>query len=314
MGGNVAEWTSTEGDDEGEKSVRGGSWNRRPADMFTLTFMRSCGDRDIFNNRIGLRCAMDAPEGKAAPTGMVRIPGGTVTLGGETSDMLTLLRELESPAGQLQKYLVAVECDTTPVGAFRIARHEVTNAQYRKFLEAVKIGGDSKFAHPAQPDGKDHTPEYWSDARFNGNEKPVVGVDWYDAYAFAKWARMRLPTTKEWERAARGTTDRLYPWGNEFVAGKCNGYLVPTTKSAMPPGSFPQDRSPLGVMDMAGNVMEFTADKFPGGSEGTVLLKGGAWTKPCRLFGITYARLRGASRTYRNTHMGFRCVQDIRPE
>ena len=314
MGGNVAEWTSTEGDDEGEKSVRGGSWNRRPADMFTLTFMRSCGNRDIFNNRIGLRCAMDAPEGKAAPTGMVRIPGGTVMLGGETSDMLTLLRELKVPVRQIQKYLVAVDCGTTPVSAFRIARYEVTNAQYRRFLEALKIAGDSKFAHHDQPDGKDHTPKYWHEGRFNGDEKPVVGVDWYDAYAFAKWARMRLPTAEEWERAARGMTDRLYPWGGKFVAGKCSGVLAKTTKSATPSGSFPQDRSPLGVMDMAGNVMELTADRFPGGSENTVLLKGGAWNGPCRLFGITYARLRGVRRTYRCTYVGFRCVQDIRPE
>jgi len=178
--------------------------------------------------------------------------------------------------------------------AFAIDRDEVTNAQYRQFLAAVKQHGDAAYAHPDQPPGKDHTPRYWKDfnpllhldswyarlaqfnaATFTGDTTPVVGVDWFDAYAYAKWAGKRLPTEAEWELAARGTDGRRWPWGNDWQWGLCNivgdklgadvraqgkekdGYVYPA-----PVGTYAAGRSPFGCDDMAGNAAEWCADWY----------------------------------------------------
>ncbi|AQW47469.1 SUMF1/EgtB/PvdO family nonheme iron enzyme [Streptomyces violaceusniger] len=167
--------------------------------------------------------------------------------------------------------------------AYYIDRTTVTNARYAEFLDAV--GGSREFAHPDEPDGKDYTPAHWHDPRFNGPDFPVVGVDWYDAYAFARWAGGRLPSENEWEKAARGTDGRIYPWGDEWSNDKAQSVftaygrddirnlaeleelLVTTTVSwpARPVAaadSHPAGASPYGVLNMAGNVWELTRTNF----------------------------------------------------
>jgi len=182
---------------------------------------------------------------------------------------------------------------TVRLKAFAIDRYEVTNAQYRMFLADVAEMGDERFRHPDQPSGKDHTPRYWKDfnpllkdpeyarlaqftsGTFTQNNTPVVGVDWFDAYAYAKWAGKRLPTEAEWELAARGTDSRRWPWGNDWQWDLCNivgekygadvrakgkekdGYIYPA-----PVGSFEKGRSPFGCDDMAGNAAEWVADWY----------------------------------------------------
>ncbi|MEI6107088.1 MAG: SUMF1/EgtB/PvdO family nonheme iron enzyme [Opitutae bacterium] len=182
---------------------------------------------------------------------------------------------------------------TVRLKGFAIDRYEVTNAQYRKFLAAVHEHGDAAWAHPTQPKGKDHTPRYWKEfnpllkdpayallaqydaTTFTADPKPVVGVDWYDAYAYAQWAGKRLPTEAEWEFAARGPDGRRWPWGNEWQWGLCNivgeklgadvraqgkekdGYIYPA-----PVGTYPAGRSPFGCDDMAGNAAEWVADWY----------------------------------------------------
>ena len=182
---------------------------------------------------------------------------------------------------------------TVRLKAFAIDRYEVTNAQYRKFLADVMKHGDAAYAHPSQPKGKNHTPRYWKEFNpllkdpeftrlaqftpmtFAQPNTPVVGVDWFDAYAYAKWAGKRLPTEAEWELAARGTDGRRWPWGDEWQWGLCNivgeklgadvrakgkekdGYIYPA-----PVGTFAQGRSPFGCDDMAGNAAEWVADWY----------------------------------------------------
>jgi sulfatase modifying factor 1 len=132
--------------------------------------------------------------------------------------------------------------------AFCIDKYEVTNRQYARFLQET---GHRK-------------PAFWEDERFNRPEQPVVGVAWEDAVAYAQWAGKRLPTEAEWEKAARGTDGREYPWGNTLTYSlECNS--AGTQDNHMytaPVGSFPADASPYGVMDMAGNAWEWCADWY----------------------------------------------------
>jgi len=166
---------------------------------------------------------------------------------------------------------------------FWIDRTVVTNARYCEFLADTR--GTNEFAHPDQPDGKDHTPAHRRDPRFNDPSFPVVGIDWYDAWSFAKWAGGRLPSEDEWEKAARGTDGRRYPWGDEwdperaqhvFSAYECDtlpdlealeSLLVRTTldmprRPVVAADALPSGAGPYGTLNMAGNVWEMTRTNF----------------------------------------------------
>ncbi len=162
------------------------------------------------------------------------------------------------PEGAFQMGNANGDRDESPVhpvqlDAFYMDIYEVTNAQYKKFVDAT--------GHPV--------PRSWDDAALNGPNQPVVWVSWDDAVAYAEWAGERLPTEAEWEYAARGgLSGKLYPWGNELpgaggefranyypLGGKSDGY----DKTA-PVGSFPPNK--YGLYDMAGNVWELCADWY----------------------------------------------------
>jgi formylglycine-generating enzyme required for sulfatase activity/serine/threonine protein kinase len=171
------------------------------------------------------------------------------------------------------------------IDPFFIAKYEVTNADYAVFLRAMKASreGMHVFCHGEEPPGKDHTPAFWTDERWNRPDLPVVGVDWYDAYAYAKWAGMRLPTAAEWEYAARGDDGRLYPWGNadEAYANTAEAWVgrrfddradwLDAFGSKRPDRGrgltvsaalFALDVSPFGAAQMGGNVREWVEDAF----------------------------------------------------
>ncbi|MDD2710328.1 MAG: SUMF1/EgtB/PvdO family nonheme iron enzyme [Verrucomicrobiae bacterium] len=219
--------------------------------------------------------------------------------------------------------------------AFYIDKYEVTIGQYRKFLEAWEKNKKDIVEHPKVNWQKNHTPEQWitiDDAVKNGTplngvtlyeNSPVFNVDYYDAWAYAKWAGKRLPAEMEWEKAARGPKGNLYPWGMEFKEhfantgsdvgfnpsdpgfGKKDGYGL-----WAPVGAMKKDRSVYGAMDMAGNVSEWTDSWAPHpefATEQIPVVRGGNWSSHDAK--LTLRDLTQLARK-RARQIGFRCVSD----
>ncbi len=162
---------------------------------------------------------------------------------------------------------------------YEIDIYPVTNGQYREFIEDGGYKEDdywSKEGIEWREKKEKKQPEYWEDSKFNGDYQPVVGVSFYEAEAYAKWAGKELPTEMQWERAARGTDGREYPWGNEFDKEKCNcresGHGK-TTRVNM----YHNGVSPEGCYDMAGNVWEWTASFYDKDKKNRYVLRGGSW-------------------------------------
>lgn len=196
--------------------------------------------------------------------------------------------------------------------AFYMDKYEVTNQQYLGFVKAT--------GHPVPVDPHHSVYSWEGGAPPAGQEDiPVTYVSWHDADAYCRWAGKRLPEESEWEKAARGTDGRQWPWGNEYRDDACNTkYSV--AEKILPGGSLPGDRSPYAVYDMCGNVGEWTASwykPYPGstlkrGSFGETykIARGGSWVIPA----LPYSRLAYRSNTYspdyKHRGLGFRCAKD----
>jgi formylglycine-generating enzyme required for sulfatase activity len=200
--------------------------------------------------------------------------------------------------------------------AIYIDAHEVTNGRYREFVKAT---GHRLPQHPRNPARTLWKGDQVSEAVA---ERPVVNVDWHDADAYCKWAGKRLPTEAEWEKAARGTDDRRFPWGNVEPTAKHLNFNQQWVgeKTLMPVGSYEAGKSPYGAYDMAGNVWEWVADwyddryyekspaKNPMGPEtGTdKVLRSSGWAVETPLVRI-FTRVK-SDPLIRNESTGFRCA------
>ncbi|MFQ5965646.1 MAG: SUMF1/EgtB/PvdO family nonheme iron enzyme [Candidatus Scalinduaceae bacterium] len=239
---------------------------------------------------------------------MALVPAGKFVMGSSEEDFI----KEEMP--QHKVYL----------DAYYIDKYEVTNAQYWEFLEYITRTGDHSKCHPGEPIGKDHIPgnayrgyEY---KYYNYPDYPVNRIDWYDAYAYASWTGKRLPTEAEWEKAARGTDGRRFPWGNVWEIKYCN--IGP--KGILTVGSYEPGNSVYGCYDMSGSLSEWCNDwyhpeyyynspeKNPKGPKNTGkrIIKGGS------LFAVNVYKLRCAVRMFgkpeeRNKSVGFRCAKDV---
>jgi len=215
----------------------------------------------------------------------------TVRPGGPGEEKaLPTLRRIEVGAGE---YLLGPDRVSVRVEAFAVGTFPVTNREYAAFLDAVSREGDDAYRHPLQPLGKPHQPQYWLTGPWNRPDHPVVGVDWWDAWAFCSWAGGFLPSECQWEAAATGLDGRRYPWGDIWDDGRANTLEVWGADAwrigrTTPVRKYPQGRTPTGIHDMAGNVWEYVCDAFepqwtptprPFEGGGNVMIKGGSFRR-----------------------------------
>ncbi|MBI4401673.1 MAG: formylglycine-generating enzyme family protein [Nitrospirae bacterium] len=196
--------------------------------------------------------------------------------------------------------------------AFAMDHYEVTTSRYARFLAATG-----------------RTPPWlWESVNLAiHGDRPVIGVDWYDADTYCRWAGKRLPTEAEWEKAARGTDERRYPWGNQVPTAELANHAVGArfsySQALMPVGRYDKAASPFGLYDMAGNVWEWVQDWYDGGyyerspernpigpEQGQFkVLRGGSWSELPKYL-LTYGRFK-LPPTTRNSYTGFRCAKSV---
>ncbi|HEV3447399.1 MAG TPA: SUMF1/EgtB/PvdO family nonheme iron enzyme [Gemmataceae bacterium] len=181
---------------------------------------------------------------------MVLISAGPFVMGQPDKDFLA--EDHEKP--QREVFLSDYWIDIYPV----------TNDRFARFIAA----GGYEQPHWWRPEGwawkcRQHIvePLMWRQPGWDGADQPVAGVSWYEADAYARWASRRLPTDAEWEKAARGTDGRRYPWGDDWPTSAVANFDCQIGRTT-PVGLFADGVSPYGCHDMAGNVNNWTSDWY----------------------------------------------------
>lgn len=248
----------------------------------------------------------DMPGQVVTPAGsvheMVLIPSGVFVMGYNGGD-----QENQMPAHDVS------------LPAYYIDKYEVQNAQYSAFVATTSA----------------QAPRYVNDATLNQPNQPVVGVTWAEARDYCAWAGLRLPTEAEWEKAARGTDERLYPWGNMLPDGMLANFADKNANLdwrelsvddgygfSAPVGNYITGASPYGVYDLSGNVWEWVSDWYDpnyykssssenpkGPIEGVNrVIRGGSWYSRITALGATFRLFHEPG--HGTLYVGFRCVRD----
>ena len=244
--------------------------------------------------------------------GMIGLVGGLLILANSSQpNSRGPMKEITAGSFVMGSDLPSAMSDSRPahrveLDTYWIDQYEVTNAQYRDFVKRTNHA----------------IPKYWQESGGypNGRDDyPVVEVSWSDADTYCRFSGKRLPTEAEWEKAARGIEQRLYPWGDEWDASRANVARADGELQAV--GSYASGRSLYGVDDLAGNVWEWVNDWYdpeyyasspmhaPAGPQigQTKVARGGAWTDAPALV-RSFTRLGVFPPEYSSKVIGFRCA------
>jgi formylglycine-generating enzyme required for sulfatase activity len=199
----------------------------------------------------------------------VEVPAGNFLMGSSDTDRDA--RDDEKPQHELH------------LPTYWIGKTPVTNAQFRPFVESDGYKNRDYWTDDGwqwRTEKNRVQPRYWDNQKWNGADYPVAGITWYEAMAYTAWLSARtgddyrLPSEAEWEKAARGTDGRIYPWGNTWDAERCNcakSYWNSIGREMLgltgagqtsPVGKFVNGASPYGALDMAGNMWEWTCSTY----------------------------------------------------
>jgi len=250
-----------------------------------------------------------ATSAPSIPAGMIWIPAGEFQMGSDPGHVQQAAEWCNCPPQRFEDelYLHEVQLD-----GYYIDSYEVTNLQFQAFVHASGYVTDAERKSEANTWRTEYTA--------GKDNHPVVWMTWNDAHAYCEWAGKRLPTEAEWEKAARGPTMRLFPWGDNWDGNRLNS-SASGRGTTTPVGSSLAGASPFGVMDMAGNVWEWVNDWYdafyyqtghdqnPIGPEGGVdrVLRGGGYSSG-QADVRTAKRHKGGQTGYAPDH-GFRCAQ-----
>jgi formylglycine-generating enzyme required for sulfatase activity len=236
---------------------------------------------------------------------MVYVPAGEFPMG--SGDAEIAVAKADCPGCPEDWFDGERPLHTVSLDAYWIDQYEVTNQQYAKFVEAGGYAKRELWTEEgwAWSMAENRTqPKYWGDSDWNKADYPVVGVVWFEALAYCRWAGARLPTEAEWERAAGWDADRqkksIYPWGDDWDPARAN-----TVESALgsttPAGHYcPEAASPVGACDLVGNAWEWVSSiymSYPYRSDdgredleahGTRALRGGSWLNERDRARVTY--------------------------
>ena len=250
-----------------------------------------------------------ANSGPKPQNDMTLIPAGEFLMGSTEQQAIEAWQKNDGGYDK-EDYLAEYPQRKIRLGNFYIDKKEISNSDYKIFVDATN--------HVA--------PALWSDQNLNSPNQPAIGVDWNDADGYCRWLGKRLPTETEWEKAARGTDGRIWPWGNVWDQTRDNhgndteyGFDESDGYKYTAPVGVQLGVSPYGVLNMAGNAYEWVEDDFNAYSQndkyaqqdfnkGFKVFKGGAYTdgqseqRPASRIGY--------QKDYKDVDVGFRCAKN----